>query len=197
MAHVAIAIFGSVIVIVLDLFFARVANYRVAPLFLVPLIWLPCLLRRRIDLLPSHYGLFVAAVLLHNCGALGWYQQFPLGFSFDIAVHFFFALAVSFPVHRLLMRHMTMRLWQANLFTLLSIMGCGALHEIMEFATTLLGEGHAMLNKKTSYIYDTERDLTNNLLGVTLALLIINLWIWLTRRRGGTATPSAGPSRAD
>jgi uncharacterized membrane protein YjdF len=190
------AIVGSLIVLVIDEFFANVSNYHVAPLFLVPLIWAPLLLKNRIHLLPSHYALFVSAVLLHNMGAFGWYQQFPLGFSFDILVHFYFAFVASFLIHRLLRLSFPFKPWQTSLFTLFVIMGCGALHEIMEFATLLLGQ-HAMLNKKTSYIYDTERDLTNNLLGVTAGLIVINLWRLLRRR---TATPEAsseaGPYRA-
>jgi len=53
-------------------------------------------------------------------------------------------------------------------------MGIGALHEIMEYMSyLLLGEQRSMLKPSTSYFFDTQRDLTNNLLGALTALLIV------------------------
>jgi uncharacterized membrane protein YjdF len=149
-----------------------VGTYHVAPLFLIPLIWAPYLLRRTLGLLPSHFALFVIAVLLHDLGAYGYYQHSPLPFSFDIAVHFYFAFAVAFAMHRVLQIHLPLRLWQIDAATLICMMAFGALHEVMEFVSSLLLGDQGML-KKDSYVFDTNRDLTNNLLGVLLALVII------------------------
>ena len=53
------------------------------------------------------------------------------------------------------------------------MMGIGAIHEIMEYMTFLvLGEERGMLKPSTSYFLDTQRDLTNNLLGTLTALLL-------------------------
>jgi uncharacterized membrane protein YjdF len=110
--------------------------------------------------------------LLHDLGAYGYYQHSPLPFSFDIAVHFYFAFAVAFAVHRVLEIHLPLRIWQIDAATLICMMALGALHEVMEFVSYLMLSDQGML-KKDSYIFDTNRDLTNNLLGVSLALVII------------------------
>src|SRR3954447_15564342 len=75
---------------------AKIATYHTAPVFLIPLTWLPFLLRRKLNLHPVHYALFCLAVLFHTSGARGYYQHSPFPFSFDIAVHFYFAFAVVF-----------------------------------------------------------------------------------------------------
>src|SRR5688500_10837080 len=60
---------------------ARVPTYRINPIFLIPLAWLPYLIRRRLHLHALHYALLVVAMLLHDLGAYGWYQDSPLPFS--------------------------------------------------------------------------------------------------------------------
>jgi uncharacterized membrane protein YjdF len=185
MAHLVIASAGSVVVLVIALF-ARVETYRVAPVFLIPLIWLPLLpaLRRQLDLHPLHYALLVSAILLHDLGAFGFYQRWRLPFSFDIAVHFYFAFAASFSLHRALAKNFPLRAWQATIATLFLIMGCGALHEIMEYGTyLLLGEQKGMLKPTTSYVFDTQRDLLSNLAGATIALALIEAHRLVVRTR--------------
>jgi uncharacterized membrane protein YjdF len=173
MAHLIIGVLGSVAVLVIALL-ARLPTYRVAPLFLLPLIWGLFALRHRIHLHPFGYAMGVLAVLLHDLGAFGFYQTSPLPFSFDIAVHFFLAFAAAFVLHRALRRSYRLRPTHVNAMTLLFIMGGGALHEIMEYGSyLLLGEQHGMLKPATSYFFDTQRDLLNNLLGVLLALMLI------------------------
>jgi uncharacterized membrane protein YjdF len=171
MPSIIIGAVGSILVIV-NAIFAKVPTYHMSPVFLIPLIWAPYLLRRPLALLPSHYGLFVLAVLLHDIGAYGYYQHSPLPFSFDIAVHFYFAFAVAFAVHRVMETRLPLRPWQVELFTLMFMMGLGALHEVMEYGTYLIMGENGML-KTGSYIFDTNRDLTNNLLGTLLALAIM------------------------
>src|SRR4051812_11220000 len=50
---------------------AKVATYRVNPLFLIPLMWAPYLFRRPLFLTPLHYVLFAVAILIHDLGAYG------------------------------------------------------------------------------------------------------------------------------
>jgi len=69
--------------------------------------------------------------------------------------------------------------WQLNVAALLFVMGIGALHEIMEYMSYLvLGESKGMLKPTTSYFFDTQRDLTNNLLGTLTALIIVGIVEW-------------------
>jgi uncharacterized membrane protein YjdF len=166
----------------------QLGGYRVAPLFLVPLIWLPVVLRRKLVLHPGHHLAYVVAVLIHNLGALGWYQGWPggkwiEGFSFDILVHFYFGFAAIFIVRRFLKAHLDLGPWASSGLALLCVMGCGALHEIMEYGTYLvLGEKNGMLKPATSYFFDTQRDLLDNLLGVLLGLAVMGM-IGVTRGR--------------
>jgi uncharacterized membrane protein YjdF len=174
MAYLLIGGLGSAAVIVIA-FVARVPSYHISPLFLLPLIWAMYLLRRRIRLNPFGYAMFVSAILLHDLGAFGFYQRWPLPFSFDIAVHFYFAFAMAFVLHRGLLEAYGPAAWQVNVMTLMFIMGGGALHEIMEYGSyLLLGEDKGMLKPTTSYFFDTQRDLLSNLVGVLLALAIAN-----------------------
>ena len=154
---------------------AQVATYRVSPLFLIPLFWAPYLLRRKLFLHPLHYALLAAAVLLHDLGAYGFYQRSPLPFSWDILVHFYFAIPLTLILHQAIAGNFPqLRFWQSAVTSLLFMLGLGALHEIMEYGSyLLLGEEHGMLKPKTSYFLDTQRDLTNNLLGALLTLILL------------------------
>jgi uncharacterized membrane protein YjdF len=169
---------------------ARVPTYRVAPAFLVPILWAPVLLRRRLHLHPFHYVLFAAAVLLHCMGAYGYYQRRVFGLSFDIYVHFYFAFAGTFIVERLVSRTLPVGRWTGRAITLLFMMGFGAIHELGEYVSYLvLGEERGMLKPSTSYFFDTQRDLLNNLLGTLTALLLIALARLI---RGGKNPARAG-----
>ena len=164
------AFLGSVAAVVLA-FYSKVPTYRFAPLFLIPVIWAPYFLRHRFALHPFHFLLYVIAVLLHNLGSLGWYQKSPLPFSWDILVHYYFGLVGMLLIHRALELKLPLTLWQARLGGVLCIMGMGAIHELMEYASYLvLGEKHGMLKPSTSYFFDTQRDLLNNFAGALTAL---------------------------
>src|SRR5688572_25566747 len=153
---------------------ARVPTYRINPIFLIPLAWAPYWLRRRLHLHWMHYALLIVAIVLHDLGAYGWYQNSPLPFSWDILVHYYFAVPVTLILYRAIAKSFStvLRPWQAAVVALLFMMGLGAIHEIMEYMSyLLLGEERGML-KRTSYWLDTQRDLTNNLLGTLTALAL-------------------------
>ena len=153
---------------------ARVPTYRINPVFLIPLAWTPYWLRRRLHLHWMHYALLIVAMVLHDLGAYGWYQDSPLPFSWDILVHYYFAVPVTLILYRAIAKGFStvLRPWQAAVVALLFMMGLGAIHEIMEYMSyLLLGEERGML-KRTSYWLDTQRDLTNNLLGTLTALAL-------------------------
>jgi uncharacterized membrane protein YjdF len=182
-AHVWIAIVGSVIIIV-NAIAARVPTYHVSPVFLVPLLWLGYFLRERLAITPLTYATFFVAILFHDLGAYGFYQNSPLPFSYDILVHFFFAIPAVLIFRGALAHHFPMlKPWQLNVAALLFVMGIGALHEIMEYMSYLvLGEAKGMLKPTTSYFFDTQRDLTNNLLGCLTALIGRTIFMRLTSR---------------
>jgi len=168
----ALACAASVIFIIISAT-ARVPTYRINPIFLIPLAWTPYWLRRGLHLHALHYALLIVAILLHDVGAYGFYQHSPLPFSWDILVHYYFAIPVTLILHRAIAVNYAsvLRPWQAAVVALMFMMGFGAIHEIMEFMTYLvLGEERGMLKPSTSYFFDTQRDLTNNLLGTLTAL---------------------------
>jgi uncharacterized membrane protein YjdF len=170
MPFLIIAAVTSAAIIVIAIV-ARDASYHVAPLFLLPAVWGLYRFRQRLNLRPVHYALIASAILLHMMGAFGWYQKWSGPFSFDILVHYWFALVVTLAVHRVLIGNWPLRPWQATALTFFISMGLAAMHEIMEFCSyLLLGEERGMLRPSTSYFFDTQRDLTNNLLGTLTAL---------------------------
>jgi uncharacterized membrane protein YjdF len=170
MAVLVMAIVANIAIVAMAVT-ARVKTYYFAPLFLVPVVWIGFFARRALVLHPVHYALLCLAILLHMTGAYGWYQRSPLPHSFDIYVHFYFAFAAAFAVEQIIARRLQWNPWAARGATIIVIMAIGALHEVMEYATLYLGDESAML-KPDSYAWDTNRDLTNNLLGCVLALLI-------------------------
>jgi uncharacterized membrane protein YjdF len=175
MSHLLIAAVTSVAIIVIAVV-AKVPTYRVAPAFLLPAVWALYVLRRRLNLRPIHFALLASALLLHMLGAFGFYQQWPGPFSFDILVHYWFALVVTLAVHRTLVGNWWLRPWQAMVLSFFISMGLAAMHEIMEYCSyLLLGEQRGMLRPSTSYFFDTQRDLTNNLLGTLTALAAVTI----------------------
>jgi uncharacterized membrane protein YjdF len=171
--HLLIAVVASVLIVVLG-FIGTVPTYRVAPLLVLPLLWAAYALRRRLHLHPLHFALFAIALLVHMLGTFGFYQRGFFGLSFDIYVHFYFAFAVAILLARFFRVYLGDRAWPARVATLMFMMGFGALHEIMEYGSyLLLGEERGMLKPSTSYVFDTQRDLLNNLLGTLTALVIL------------------------
>ena len=76
------------------------------------------------------------------------------------------------------------------------MMGFGALHEIMEYGTyLLLGEERGMLKPSTSYPFDTQRDLVNNLLGSLTALTVAAIVHAARRREAQPAKTAPGDTR--
>src|SRR5436190_14292036 len=126
--HLLIATVTTALIILIACV-ARVPTYHVAPLFLIPATWGFYFLRRPIFLHPVHYALVCLAILVHMIGAFGFYQESPLPFSYDIFVHFYFAFAATFAVHRFIAMRFPLDRWAVRVGTLMFLMGCGAIHE--------------------------------------------------------------------
>ena len=147
------------------------SNYRYAFVFLVPILWGVCAARRWLHLHAFHFALFALALILHNLGALGFYRQELLGLAFDTYVHFYFGLVGALILERGFRAGLRLRRWQAASVALVFLLGLGAIHELVEFASTLaLGPEVGMYKMGNSDEFDTQKDLFNNLLGGLLAL---------------------------
>lgn len=182
--HALIATVASALIVLIAIV-ARVPTYRMAPAFLLPILWLPYFFRHRLHLHRVHFALFAIALLLHGLGAFGFYQRSFLGLSFDIYVHFYFAIPVALVLERFFRHKAPGWPWGTRVMALMCMMGFGALHEIMEYVSyLLLGEERGMLKPSSSYAFDTQRDLLNNLLG-TLTALAMSAILGFVRSRGG------------
>jgi len=180
---------GTVALIAFAVLAKSGSTYKIAPVFLIPLLWLPYLLRRRLHIHPLHYLLYALALFLHNFGALGYYQRGVFGLSFDIYVHFYFGVVGGLLVYRLLDQTLPLHPWARAVGTVLLVLGAGAIHEEVEwFSTLLLGPERGMLKTPAQgvYIFDTQRDMFNNLIG---AIVAVTLYAVVRRLR----QPAAGP----
>jgi uncharacterized membrane protein YjdF len=163
------------------------STYRWSFLFLTPLLWLVYALRKPLVLLPVHFAFFVLALVLHDLGTFGFYDRIFFGLRFDNYVHFTFGLIaglISYRAFRKRLRLSPRALWVA---TPLFILGLGAVHELIEWSTTLLlGPERGMLKLRPDDPFDTQKDLFNNLLGALLATLCYSIRpisFWYVRRR--------------
>jgi uncharacterized membrane protein YjdF len=178
---VVIGLVGSVILAGLA-FVATTPNYRIAPAFLIPMLWAVFFLRRRMHVHPFHYALFASAMVLHNLGAFGFYQRSFFGLSFDIYVHFYFGLVGTLLVRRALSRTVPLHRWQVVVGAVLLVMGVGAIHELFEYATYLIGGPKYSMLKESSYMFDTSRDLLDNFLGALVALAGVGVYYLVAGR---------------
>ncbi len=103
--------------------------------------------------------------------------------SFDTYVHFYFGLVGALIVARGLEAGAGVRGWKLWLATVLFLLGLGAIHELVEFASTLgLGSKIGMYKMDDPDQFDTQKDLFNNLLGALTGLSMGSLH----RSAGGT-----------
>lgn len=115
---------------------------------------------------------------MHNLGAFGTYGQEYYGLEFDTYVHFYFGVAGGFIVARALRSCFGLVGWQWWVGTAIVILGLGAIHELIEYASTLImgpEKGMLKLNSPDAKT-DTQKDLLNNLLGTLVALAIYSVY---------------------
>jgi uncharacterized membrane protein YjdF len=154
------------------------STYRFAIFFLAPMLWAVYFARHRLQLHPCHFAIFATALVLHNAGAFGTYGQDYYGLEFDTYVHFYFGVAGGFIVARSLRTCFGLYGWQLWAGTVLVILGLGAMHELIEYASTLMlgpEKGMLKLNSPDAKT-DTQKDLLNNLGGILLALTIYSVY---------------------
>ena len=186
--HKRIAVAATAIFVLFSLVGNGPSTYRFAVFFLAPLLWGVYLARRALCLKASHFAILGAAFVLHNLGAFGAYRKFYLGLEFDTYVHFFFGFAGGLIVAQALASLLQLHGWRLWIGTALLILGLGAIHELIEYASTLLlGSEKGMLKTNDPDQFDTQKDLANNLLGTLLALSIFAL---ASRKAEETRSPS-------
>jgi hypothetical protein len=169
--HAAVACMGTLLMVCLSIVAKPGSTYRFSFLFLSPLLWLAYAARDRLRLRPFHLGVIASALLLHNLGVFGFYRREFWGLQFDTYVHFYFGVCGGLVVANALALSYGLQGWRLWLAVILGILGFGAVHELVEWGSTMaLGPERGMLKALADDPYDTQKDLLNNLMGTLLSL---------------------------
>ncbi|MEO6708818.1 MAG: DUF2238 domain-containing protein [Planctomycetota bacterium] len=151
-------------------------NYHYSFLFLIPMLWGVGLARKQLQLHPLHFAMFAAALLLHDLGALGFYTKEFAHLAFDTYVHFYFGLCGGLMLERLFRLGVRLEGWTLRIGAVMFLLGLGAIHEIMEVASTLaLGPKMGMYKMASADELDTQKDLLCNLVGGVTAIALVAL----------------------
>jgi uncharacterized membrane protein YjdF len=171
-----VAMGATLLMLALSFAAAPGSTYRYSWLFLSALLWIVYALRRRLHLRAAHLALVASALLLHNLGMFGFYRRQFWTLQFDTYVHFYFGVVGGFILRAALAGCYGVRGWRLWIAVTVGILGFGAIHELIEWASTmLLGPERGMLKTLADDPYDTQKDLMNNLLGTLLALACASL----------------------
>jgi uncharacterized membrane protein YjdF len=149
-----------------------VAKYRWSFVFLVPLLWGVLAARRVVALHPLHFALFAIALVLHDLGAFGWYSRRIAGLQFDWLVHFFFGLVGGSILARALRARLGLRGAPLAVLAVLATSGIGALHEIVEAASTMVLGEQGMHHVGPDNPFDSQEDMLGGFLGSCAAALL-------------------------
>jgi uncharacterized membrane protein YjdF len=180
-SHRTIALFATLVFIAISFWPQGLAKYRYSFLFMTAITWGVYALRERLLLSPALFAAFAAALLLHDLGAFGMYQRHVLGIQYDWYVHFYFGLVGATILARILAAKLSVRGFPLALMTVMMMGGMGAIHEIVECASTVfLGKDVGMLNVGADDPYDTQEDMLNNIVGASVAVAV---FAWRSRKR--------------
>ena len=161
------------------------STYRFAIFFLAPFLWAVYYFRENLHVHPVHYGVFAGALVFHNLGAFGAYGDYFFGLEFDTYVHFLFGVVGGLLVARGLKYEFALRGWKLWVGSILIVLGLSVIHELIEFASTLvLGGEKGMLKTNDPDKFDTQKDLVNNLAGTLLALAVYLIPNWKGGAKG-------------
>jgi len=181
--HIAVA--TTILFLLITITAKGPPTYKFAILFLAPILWGVYYFRTTLALHPFYFLLFALALLLHNLGAYGFYRRHFLGLEFDAYVHFYFGLAGGCLVARALEANFSLHGWRLLVGTALVILGIGAIHELIEYASTLiLGPEKGMLKTNDGDPFDTQKDLFNNLLGTLVGVALYSFLDGYRAREG-------------
>jgi uncharacterized membrane protein YjdF len=147
------------------------STYRMAIVFLAPLLWAMYAARKRLAMHPGHFALLAGALIFHNLGAYGLYRSSWSGIEFDGYVHYLFGFCGAFATARALGYSFDLSGWKVWTGTILLILGISGIHELIEFGSTIaLGPEKGMLKLNDGDLFDTQKDILNALLGTLTAL---------------------------
>jgi uncharacterized membrane protein YjdF len=192
-AHRVVAVVATVMMIALSVAAPSGSTYRYSFLFLSPLVWGVYALRHRLCLRPFHLGLFASALLLHNLGVFRFYRRTFWNLEFDTYVHFYFGLCGAAMARQGLSCAYGLTRWRLWAAVILCILGFGAIHELIEWGSTmLLGSERGMLKLIEDDLYDTQKDLLNNFLGTLTALTCAALYQRIRKPRVGEPAKNTG-----
>jgi uncharacterized membrane protein YjdF len=171
-AHGTIAWVATAIFAMFSVLGTGPTTYQFGVFFLAPLLWAVYWARERLSITPFHFAVLAGAFVIHNLGAFGAYGKYYFDLEFDTYVHFIFGFAGGLIIARALASRLGFSGWRLWVGTVLLILGIGAIHELIEFGSTLiLGGEKGMLKLNDPDKFDTQKDLGNNLLGALSALL--------------------------
>jgi uncharacterized membrane protein YjdF len=168
---------ATAVMLMLSLGVARPGStYRFSFLFLAPMLWLAYRTRNRVHLHPLHFALFAIALLLHDLGALGFYQRKFFGLEFDLFVHAWFGFVLGLVLYRSFEHFLNLSGWKLWFAVAIFTLGIGGVHELVEWSSTmLLGPERGMLKLDPNDPFDTQKDLFNNLAGAVLASILYSI----------------------
>jgi uncharacterized membrane protein YjdF len=147
------------------------STYKFSFLFLSALLWVVYAFRGKLRLHPLHFALLASALSLHNLGAFGSYRRSYFGLEFDFYVHFYFGFVGGLILKRAFEYSFRWANWRLGIAVILIILGIGAIHELIEYASSLImGPEKGMLKYMQNDPFDTQKDLLNNFLGALIAL---------------------------
>jgi uncharacterized membrane protein YjdF len=190
-ASAIVAMIATVLMIALSFCAKPGSTYRFSFAFLAPLIWLVYAIRHRLYLRPIHIALIGSALLLHNLGVFGFYRREFWSLQFDTYVHFYFGFVGGLLMRAGLEGAYSVRGWRVWVAVILGILGLGAIHELIEWGSTmLLGPERGMLKALADDPYDTQKDLLNNFLGSVLGLMCSSLAAAYRKRRTQISAPA-------
>jgi uncharacterized membrane protein YjdF len=159
------------------------------------MLWAVYALRDKLHIHSCHFAIFATALLFHDVGAFGSYGKEYYGLEFDTYVHFYFGVAGGFIIARALRCCFGLAGWKLWVGTVIVILGLGATHELIEFASTLaMGPEKGMLKLNSpDAATDTQKDLFNNMLGTLVALAIYSTFrrVAASRSEAEGSCPSA------
>jgi hypothetical protein len=159
-----------------------VPKYRLAWLFLVPILWGAFLFRRAVGLAFADFVAFAVALLLHDLGAFRGYSWSLGGLQYDWCVHAFFGWVGG----RIAVRAIALRTGARGrglvLLAVLAVGGVSAVHEVTEAASTMFFGDYGMLYVGADNPYDTQEDMLAGLIGAAAGAIAAR-WA-LERERG-------------
>ncbi len=187
--HLSILICGAIILVLLGIYSASInSDFKWDFFVLLAGLYGMFFFRKHINLSAFHYFLFLAFLVAHNLGVFRLYEKFPLGIEYDTWMHISFGIISYFILYHFLETRKSFSRNANILAAFLIMLGLSALHEIFEFIWGValgIGDGILFVGAGDNRIWDTQKDMINNLEGGILGLGAYLSMIYIKSRLGG------------